>query len=125
MDMGVTMGQVMSAISFSDLLSLVDDDRAFVDELLVLFCDQLDPLMRTLNEAVIHADVKQVEVSAHTLSGMLANLSAPQAQASAATLEQLGRERESAGFASAFATLQRDLDAVTASIRSYMEESHA
>jgi len=119
------MGQLLSVINFADLLSLVDDDHAFVDELLVLFCNQLLPLMRTLNEAVIQADVKQVELSAHTLSGMLANLSASQAQSSAAALEQLGRERECVGFARAFAALQQDLDAVTADIRCYMEESHA
>jgi two-component system sensor histidine kinase/response regulator len=121
---GVTMSQVSPVISFTDLLSRVDDDREFMNELLALFSDELPPLMRTLEEAVCQVDLKQVETSAHTVAGMLANLSATQAQSSAAALEQLGRNRESGELASALAALRQDLDAVTASIKVCLEESY-
>jgi HPt (histidine-containing phosphotransfer) domain-containing protein len=117
------MGQLLSAISFADLLSRVDDDREFMDELLVLFSVELAPLMHTLDEAVVQVDLKQVEMAAHTLAGMLANLSASQAHSSAQVLEQLSRKRQSEGLASALAALQQDLEEVTASIRLYLEES--
>jgi HPt (histidine-containing phosphotransfer) domain-containing protein len=119
------MGQLLSAVSFADLLSRVDDDREFMNELLTLFSDELPPLMRTLEEAVCQVDLKHVETSAHTIAGMLANLSASQAQSSATDLEKLGRNRESGGLASALAALRQDLDAVTASIKVCLEESYA
>jgi two-component system sensor histidine kinase/response regulator len=122
---GVPMGQVLSAISFAELLSRVDEDREFMDELLTLFSEELSPLMRTLDRAVVQVDLRQVETAAHTLAGMLANLSASQARSSAAALEQLGRKRQSAGLATALAILRQDLEEVTASVRLHLEESPA
>jgi len=82
-------------------------------------------MMQTLEKAVFKIDPKQVETAAHTLAGMLANLSASQPQTSTVALEQPGRNRESRGPGSAFAAFQRDLDAVTASTKFCLGESYA
>ena len=116
------MGQFLSAISFADLLSRVDDDREFMDELLVLFSEELPPLMHALGNAVVQIDLKQIEMATHTLAGMLANLSASQAQSSVVALEQLVRNRQTDGLANALAALRQDLEEVTASIRLHLEE---
>jgi hypothetical protein len=103
------MGQLSSAISFSGLPSRVDEDRESTAELLSLFSDELFPLLRTVREAVVQADLKPLS----------------QARSSFVVLEQLGRNSQSEGLAAALTALRQDSEKVAASIRLYLEESPA
>jgi len=61
-----------------------------------------------LREAVEAKDGDRVATAAHTLRGMLSNLAATQAAATAARLEQMGRKNETLGFQEAFGVFQND-----------------
>lgn len=60
-------------------------------ELLRLFKKEFPCLLQSLQEAVVRGDMKAVEVTAHTMKGMLASVAFRQAAASAARLESMGK----------------------------------
>src|SRR5467141_3641174 len=59
-------------------------------ELLRIFKTEFPFLLKSLQEAVVRGDMKGVKVKAHTIKGMLANVSFAWAAASAACLEHMG-----------------------------------
>lgn len=97
------------SMDFDDLLLRVDGDRELLCELLVMFKEACPELLRTLEDAAASQDMRQVEITAHTMNGMLANVSALRARSAAARLERLGREGEAGGIKAAFAALQQEI----------------
>ncbi len=74
-----------------ELLARVEDDRELLAELLALFIKDFPKLRDVLHHAV-NADVpSQVEKAAHTLKGMLANLSIQRGAELAANIEAAAR----------------------------------
>lgn len=96
-------------MDFDDLLLRVDGDSELLCELLVMFKEACPDLLRTLADAAANQDMRQVEITAHTMNGMLANVSALRARSAAAGLERLGREGEARGIKAAFAALQQEV----------------
>lgn len=97
------------SMDFDDLLLRVDGDRELMCELLVMFKEACPELLRMLEDAAANQDMRQVEITAHTMNGMLANVSALRARSAAAELERLGREGEAGGIKAAFAALQQEI----------------
>jgi two-component system sensor histidine kinase/response regulator len=92
----------------AELLARVDNDRELLRDLLLIFKDEFPRHLLALREAVEAGDGKRVAAVAHTMKGMLSNLAATQAAATAARLEQMGRQEEASGFPEAFAVFESD-----------------
>src|SRR5262249_14197415 len=105
-----------AGFSVNELLARVDNDRELCRELLDLFKEDAPRQLENLQAAVASLDALRVASEAHTLKGMLLNLSAKPAAASAADLELLAREGKSTEFAVHLSVLEQRLDQVTAEI---------
>jgi CheY-like chemotaxis protein len=91
-----------------ELLARVENDRELLRDLLAIFKEEFPRQLLALREAVEAGDGDRVATAAHTLRGMLSNLSATQAAATAARLEQMGRKKETLGFQEAFGVFEND-----------------
>ena len=102
-------------VNMSELLARVDNDRDLLAELFELFQEDFPRLRSAINGAVDSGNLPQVEKAAHSLKGMLANLSIKQGTELAANIEAVARagdmlqirqavaafDREAAGFSAA------------------------
>jgi HPt (histidine-containing phosphotransfer) domain-containing protein len=91
-----------------ELFERVDNDCELLRDIIGIFKQEFPRLLQTLEEAVQARDTKRVAIAAHTLKGMLSNLAASQAAATAARLEQLGRQGDSSELEKVFATFKGD-----------------
>jgi len=91
-----------------ELFERVDNDCELLRDIIGIFKQEFPRLLQTLEEAVQAQDTKRVAIAAHTLKGMLSNLAASQPAATAARLEQLGRQGDSSGLEGAFAAFKGD-----------------
>jgi CheY-like chemotaxis protein len=96
------------ALDLTELLARVENDRELLRDLLMISKEELPRHLKALREAVESGDGKRVASTAHTLKGMLANLSANHAAEAAAELERLGRSGQISGFEEALVTFERD-----------------
>jgi HPt (histidine-containing phosphotransfer) domain-containing protein len=110
------------AVNFPELLARVDHDYEFLRELLEIFQQETPSLLQSLQEAVAAENLKQVEITAHTLKGMLAALAAPHAAAAAALLESLGRNRDRTGLQDALARLKYALAVMVPDLQRFVSE---
>ena len=97
-----------ASLDVAELLVRVENDRKLLRELLMIGKEDLPKHMRSLREAVESSDGKSVTSAAHTLKGMLANLSANRASDVAAQLERMGRRGEKAGLEEVLVLLERE-----------------
>jgi two-component system, sensor histidine kinase and response regulator len=109
-------GAATTDFSMTELLARVDNDRELCRELLDLFKEDAPRHLRQLQGAVAAMDASKVASEAHTLKGMLLNLSAKRAAASSATLELLAREGKNSEFAASLSAFEQRLEQVTAEI---------
>jgi two-component system, sensor histidine kinase and response regulator len=91
-----------------ELLARVENDRELLRDLLTIFREEFPRQLLALHEAVEAKEGDRVAALAHTLKGMLLNLAAKQAAATAGRLEQLGRQGEASKFEGVFATFESD-----------------
>jgi len=105
-----------------ELLARVENDRELLRDLLTIFKEDFPRQLLTLREAVEAKDGDLVATAAHTLRGMLSNLAASQAAATAARLEQMGRKNETLGFQEAFVVSQNDVDKLLPQLDACMAE---
>ena len=99
-----------SSFNYAELLTRVDNDRELLHDLVTVFKQEFPRHLQALREAVESRDGKRVAVAAHTLKGMLSNLAAGEASATAARLEQLGRNGETSELGEVFASLEKDAE---------------
>jgi HPt (histidine-containing phosphotransfer) domain-containing protein len=96
------------SVDLPDLLRRVESDRKLLCELLRLFKEEFPCLLQALQEAVVRGDMKRVEVTAHTIKGMLANVSFARAVASAACLQRMGQQCVTQGLPEELARLKQE-----------------
>jgi two-component system, sensor histidine kinase and response regulator len=75
-----------------ELMERLDGDRELLRELLVMFREDVQMNLEKSRKAEAERDFKQLARTAHTLKGMLNNLSMRAAAEKAATLERAARE---------------------------------
>ena len=109
-------------INLQALLARVENDRELLFDLLTIFKEEFPAHLHSLEQAVARRDAAATASISHTLKGMLANLSATKASASAARLEQVARAGETASFQDAFAALTQDVRGLLPAMESYMIE---
>jgi CheY-like chemotaxis protein len=105
-----------------ELLARVENDRELLRDLLAIFKEDFPRQLLALREAVEAKDGDRVATAAHTLRGMLSNLAATQAAATAARLEQMGRKNETLGFQEAFGVFQNDANKLLPQLDACMAE---
>jgi len=75
-----------------DLMERLGGDREFLRELLVMFREDVRMNLEKSREAIERADYEALSRTAHTMKGMLRNLSMGAAAETAATLENASRD---------------------------------
>jgi len=97
------------AFNSADLLKRVENDQELLQELLTIFKQDYPLQLLSLREAILRAEMKQVQASSHTLRGMFSNLAMARAAEAAASLERMGHNEEQTGLKDALAFLEQEL----------------
>jgi two-component system, sensor histidine kinase and response regulator len=93
------------SVDVTQLLDRIDDDRAFLAELVETFRRDCPQNIGALQSAVLRENAADLHRSAHALKGALGNLAAVRAQALAADLERMGRAQDLSGAQSTLESL--------------------
>ena len=110
------------SVNLPELLTRVDNDHELLRDLLGIFKKQFPRLLQSLHQAVVREDMKLVEAAGHTLRGMLANLEATRAAASAARLERMGKHGVTEGLREELATLEGETALALAELETFCRE---
>jgi HPt (histidine-containing phosphotransfer) domain-containing protein len=110
-----------TAFNSADLLKRVENDQELLQELLTIFKQDYPLHLRSLKEAILRTEMKQVQASGHTLRGMLSNLAMARAADAAANLEQMGSNGERAGLKDALALLEKEVADLMPVVDSYLQ----
>lgn len=108
--------------NLQELLARVDNDLELVRDLLAIFHEDSPEHISSLGRAVAAGDLSSVAAVAHSLKGMLSNLSALRASAAVARLERMARNGEKEGLTEAFKAFQREMNSLTQELASYSAE---
>jgi HPt (histidine-containing phosphotransfer) domain-containing protein len=110
------------SLDLPELLTRVDTDRELLCELLRIFKEEFPGLLQSIQEAVVRGDMKRMEVKAHTIKGMLANVSFARAAASAACLERMGQQCVTRGLPEELARLEQEAALALAELEAFCTE---
>jgi HPt (histidine-containing phosphotransfer) domain-containing protein len=110
------------AWNLTELLVRIDDDQELLCELLAIFKEDFPRSMRSLESALIGADMKNAAMLSHTLKGMLSNLGGTRAASAAARIEQLARAGEAASLGAAWKALQDESALLLPELDAYLAE---
>jgi len=83
-------------LDFRDLLKRLDSDLDFLDEVVGMFQTEYPTLLANLDKGIAVDDFVLAERAAHTLKGMLGNLSMAEARATASRIEMAARAKSKA-----------------------------
>ena len=112
-----------ASVNLNELLARVDNDRGLLCDLLSIFKREFPIHLTSLQNAVAGNDAVQAARVSHTLKGMLANLAATKATASASRLERLAREGEISALGDALAAFEKEVQGLLPEMESYMAEA--
>jgi two-component system, sensor histidine kinase and response regulator len=99
-----------------DLLARVENDHELLTELFLMFREELPRLKDALHDAMDLGDLSQAAKAAHTLKGMLANMSAKQGTMMAATLEAAARSGNIPAIKETLVSLDSEITAFSAAL---------
>jgi HPt (histidine-containing phosphotransfer) domain-containing protein len=91
----------------SNLLALLNNDRAKLEKLLQKFLETTDKNMAGLEEAVKAGDAEKINALAHTIKGAAGQLGAARVQRLAQEMEAIGREKRLDGAVEKLNTLKK------------------
>jgi HPt (histidine-containing phosphotransfer) domain-containing protein len=111
-------------LNLSELLMRVDNDRELLLELIAVGKLEIPRYLCVLREAVVQADVKNIEKLGHTLKGMLCNLAATRAAAAAGRLEQLGRSGDTTTLRNAVAIFESEVARLMTELEAHIVNVH-
>ena len=106
-------------VNMTELLARVDNDRELLAELFALFQKDFPRLRDALHGAVDSGNPLQVEEAAHTLKGMLANLSIKQGAELAAGVEAAAHTGDMLQIGQAVAAFHRETAGLPAALHSF------
>lgn len=86
--------QIEDYINRKDLHDRLDGDMELFIELTDIFLTDSDNLMQAIQTALDNGDAQQIQKSAHTLKGAVANFSAKEAYEKSLEIENNGRSGE-------------------------------
>lgn len=107
-------------VDMPELLARVDNDSELLTELFALFREEFPKLRDALHNAVHAGDPRQVEKAAHTLKGMLGNLSIKHGAALAANVEAAARAGDEREIQQAMAAFDGEEAGLLAAVGTFM-----
>lgn len=107
-----------SGIDLSNLLARVEYDRELLSDLLLVFTQEFPQTCRSLRDAIERRDRTQVQISAHTLKGMLSSLSFVKAAALAIRIERTSHDPAMTGIEDELRRLEQESAAAQLSLAS-------
>ncbi|MHB1793555.1 MAG: Hpt domain-containing protein [Acidobacteriaceae bacterium] len=113
---------LQAIVNLPELLARVDYDWELLQEIVDLFMAELPRLHEQLSAAVSQADLSQVEKLAHTLKGMLLNLSIEGGAEAVAAMEQQAKAEDVIAVREEFKVFESTIDRLRPSLDAYMAE---
>ena len=111
------------AVNLTELLVRVDNDHDLLCELIGIFKEEFPRLLRSLQQFVVCADMKNVEATSHALKGMLSGLSVKRAASLAAGLKQMARDGKTSGLTEDLALFESEVADLLPELDAYAEEA--
>jgi len=112
-------------VDFEQLKACVGDDPELLADVIQLFLADAPTTLTNISCAIAGQESPALAMAAHRLKGSLATLGAPAAAETAGLLEAMGREGELAGATALHERLQREVDAVSESLRLWIGKKAA
>ncbi len=97
-------------------LAQVDGDSELLQELVTLFLDDYPRLLGEITEAIARGEGQALARTARSLKGAVGALAAQGAFAAALTLEQIGKAGDLTQAAEAYASLEKELAALSSAL---------
>ena len=119
---GVAQEAPAAALDLESAISRVAGDRDLLVEIAGLFLDNCPKMLDEIRNAVAADDSRQLERSAHTLKGSVANFSADAAVEAALELEQMGREADLRDAQQSLRVLEERIEWVIVELKAFSEE---
>jgi len=101
----------------AELMERVDNDQELLQHLVELFCRDYPQLVEEARQAIAAAEAHELYQAAHTLKGMLGNLSAHSAVQTALSLETAGHEEKTEEAQPILEQLEGELEHLAAALR--------
>ena len=98
--------------NLKELLERLDGDEGFLCELLVIFREDAQLNLERSRKAIAEHDLELLARAAHTLKGMLRNLSMGAAADTAAALETASRENRGSDARELLEKLEKELEGI-------------
>jgi len=98
--------------ALEELMERLEGDREFLRELLVMFREDARVNLQKSHAAIGISDYEQLSRSAHTMKGMLRNLSMDAAAETAAALESAARESRGSDSKELLQRLEKELEEI-------------
>jgi HPt (histidine-containing phosphotransfer) domain-containing protein len=111
-----------STFNPDELLERVDNDDDFLRETVEMIDSDGPEILAQVRAAAAAGDAATVGRAAHTLKGMISNFCAPDAQAAALVVEQIGRNGDLAPLPAALDTLEARMTALIAELNHFVAE---
>jgi HPt (histidine-containing phosphotransfer) domain-containing protein len=109
-------------VNLDDLLMRVENDQAFLCELISIFKEEFPPLLQSLQDSVARGDIKNVEKASHGLKGILSGLSVTRAAGLASRIEWMARAGERLELPGALTVLEKEVADLMREVDAYVEE---
>jgi HPt (histidine-containing phosphotransfer) domain-containing protein len=103
-----------------ELLERLDGDEGFLCELLVMFREDTRLNLENLRKAMAERDFAMLSRAAHTLKGMLRNLSMGAAAETAASLETASRENLDIDSKELLEKLEKELQGILPEVEAHL-----
>jgi HPt (histidine-containing phosphotransfer) domain-containing protein len=108
-------------VDLPDLLARVEGDRELLRELFVIFREELPGLHAALHAAINAGGLSQVVRAAHTLKGMLANMSMKRGATIAADVEMAAQSGHISAVKGARASFDSEIEELSAAVDAFIE----
>jgi HPt (histidine-containing phosphotransfer) domain-containing protein len=106
-------------IEWSELDARVDGDHELIRELFELFQEVFPQTLADLKSAADRGEAKKVQLAAHTLKGMLANLSFKRGASLATNIEDTVHLGDAVIIADAVEAFEREMEPILSAVRSF------
>ena len=107
-------------VDLPDLLARVEHDNELLMELFAMFQEELPALQDALHDAMKISDLPQTATAAHTLKGMLANMSMKHGASLAANIEAAARAGNLLEIQVRLAELDSEIAALSVAIEAFV-----
>jgi HPt (histidine-containing phosphotransfer) domain-containing protein len=120
---GKSGGRVAKLIDNVRLMNEFAGDEEILAELSDSFIAELPKMMAAIQDSISSNDSKSLEISAHTLKGVVANFQAPAVKQAAFLLETQGREKNFEGVDENFKKLKVIIDEMIVELWSVLKRA--